>query len=78
MATQMTLNSKTVITFELGKTDQAQEPGCGDEEWGRSVPASFATSVGMPSVEQHREERDNVGQSAEQADVQHLKVRIGS
>src|SRR6476659_1796765 len=42
-----------------GQTDQAQEPGSGDEQWKRSVPASFAISVGMPSIEEHREEREN-------------------
>ena len=30
--------------------DQTQESGCGDEQWKRSMPASFALFVGMPSV----------------------------
>src|SRR6476646_2874558 len=59
-----------------GQTDQAQEPGSGDEQWKRSVPASFAISVGMPSIEEHREERHNVRHSTEQADLPNLKSRL--
>ena len=70
IGTQMRLKNATGHYIRAGQADQAQESGCADEQWTRSMPASFTTFVGMPCVEQHCEKRNDVGHCSEQANLQ--------
>jgi len=56
--------------------DEAQKTGGRDKKWDRSVPAPFAVPVRMPSVDLHDDEKRQVRQGAEQADIDIRKTRL--